>query len=68
METRSKKCPVCSKTDEVVPILYGYPSWEAREEEKAKKIHLGGCIHEENAPQFYCKRCEKKFGAEQKRE
>ena len=30
MATRSKKCPVCNKTDEVIPTLYGYPSEEAR--------------------------------------
>jgi hypothetical protein len=62
MVTRSKKCPKCGKTDEVVPILYGYPTQEAWEQEKAGKIYLGGCMEEIGAPQLYCKRCDNEFG------
>jgi hypothetical protein len=62
MTTQSKKCPICGKSNSVVRILYGMPIAKAFEEEQAGKLHIGGCVVEEDAPKWYCKRCDKEFG------
>lgn len=36
-------CPLCG-AEEIVPILYGYPSPEAQRLADAGKIELGGCL------------------------
>ena len=50
-------CPSC-KSNNVVQIAYGLPGLEMREEVIKGKIHLGGCVIEEDAPDFHCNECE----------
>ena len=57
-----KKCPKCLKKDQVVKIIYGYPGPELGEAERRGKIMLGGCVIEEDHPEYYCKKCHRGFG------
>ncbi len=49
-------CPICGKTDKVVPVIYGYPSKKGIRQSKRGKIALGGCLMTDCDPQWYCKR------------
>ena len=51
------KCPNCDSRN-IVPIIYGMPGMEAREEEMRGKVHLGGCCGTENDPDRHCNDCE----------
>ena len=51
-------CPSCNSNN-VVPIAYGLPGFEMQEEAIQGKIHLGGCVIEEGAPDFHCNDCER---------
>ncbi len=51
------KCPACGAKN-VVKICYGLPTYETFLEAQAGKIKLGGCIVEENSPEYFCKDCE----------
>ena len=53
-------CPNCESKN-VVPIAYGLPGDKMREDVFKGKIHLGGCIMEENNPDFHCNDCEHKW-------
>ena len=62
MKRKNKpKCPKCSSKDSVVPIVYGFPGDEMQKEYHERKIELGGCVIEEDAPDWYCKECENHF-------
>ncbi len=52
-------CPSC-KSNNVVPIAYGLPGFEMREDAIKGKIHLDGGMIEEDSPDFYCNECEHK--------
>ena len=52
-----KHCPKCNSIN-VIPIAYGLPGDEMIEDVFKGKIHLGGCIIEENNPDFHCNDCE----------
>jgi CarboxypepD_reg-like domain len=56
-----KTCPVCKRKDQVIPILYGYPSKGALRSEKRGKLRLGGCQISHCDPSHYCKRDQKEF-------
>jgi len=56
-----KTCPVCKRKDQVIPILYGYPSKVALRSEKRGKLWLGGCQISHCDPSHYCKRDQKEF-------
>ena len=49
-------CPSC-KSKNVVPIEYGLPGFKMEEEAMKGKIHLGGCMIEEDSPDFHCNDC-----------
>ena len=51
------KCPKCDSKN-IVPIIYGMPGMDLREEEIKGKIQLGGCCIEEDAPDRHCNDCE----------
>jgi hypothetical protein len=51
------KCPSCD-TDNVVPIVYGYPDPETMESSERGELSLGGCCVTENDPEWHCKKCE----------
>lgn len=63
MKTSSSKppCPQCRSTD-VVPILYGLPAPEAREEADRGEIALGGCCVSDENPRWHCNDCEHNWG------
>jgi len=54
-------CPRCGAAGPI-PILYGYPSEEMQELEKAGKAVLRGCVVESASPVWHCSRCEHDFG------
>lgn len=54
-------CPVCRRSDEVVSIIYGMPSYELFLEAERGLVHLGGCCVSEVNPQWYCKRDDLEF-------
>lgn len=49
-------CPICKKKDQVVDILYGFPSEEMFEASDRGDIMLGGCEVSNCDPHHYCKR------------
>ena len=51
------KCPKCDSTD-IVPIIYGYPGPELMEDSALRKVEIGGCVIEEDAPDRHCNDCE----------
>lgn len=55
------KCPKCG-SEKCIPISYGYPSpgWE---EKVAKgEFVLGGCVVEDDSPEWECSNCHTSFG------
>ncbi len=54
-------CPKC-KSENTIPISYGYPSEKGMRQAEKGKIKLGGCCISDNDPQWYCKSCKKEFG------
>ena len=56
----NKICPECKSTN-IIPIKYGMPGIEMREDADMGKIKLGGCGIVENAPEWYCNKCEHEF-------
>ena len=56
-------CPKC-KSENVVPIIYGYPSQEVFEEAEKENLKFGGCdilIDGFAMPDRFCKDCENKW-------
>ena len=51
------KCPKCDSRN-VVPIVYGYPGPELMEDSALRKVEIGGCVIEEDAPDRHCNDCE----------
>jgi hypothetical protein len=52
-------CPYCLQNDEVIPILYGFPSHVDFRKADRGEVYLGGC---EIAPfSYYCKRDDREF-------
>ncbi|HEX9117177.1 MAG TPA: hypothetical protein VGA61_14005 [Anaerolineae bacterium] len=49
-------CPKCAAA-ETIPIMYGYPNYEAFLEQEAGLIKLGGCLIDPSDPNWYCKKC-----------
>jgi len=49
-------CPICNKTDETIPIVYGEPAKRTLIKAKKGKIWLGGCTISNCDPHWYCKR------------
>ena len=41
----------------LIPIVYGYPNDQMREDSWAGKIALGGCIVSSNNPNYLCNLC-----------
>ena len=52
----NNKCPECSSKN-VIPIEYGMPGLEMREEADRGEIVLGGCCIMEDANNRHCKDC-----------
>ena len=56
METTATRCPRCGSED-VLPIVYGYPGPDLVEESIAGKVKLGGCLVGPDSPEFHCEAC-----------
>ena len=54
-------CPVCNRSDMVIPIVYGFPGEELFEESEKGLVMLGGCCVDDGNPGWYCKRDKKEF-------
>ena len=52
-------CPYCGEKDEVIPILYGFPSDKAFMKAERGELYLGGYIAGPTA--YYCKRDDREF-------
>jgi len=52
-------CPYCREKDEVIPILYGFPSDRAFLKAERGEVYLGGNITGPTA--YYCKRDDREF-------
>ncbi|MGI6172492.1 MAG: hypothetical protein ACOYI8_01180 [Christensenellales bacterium] len=51
------RCPQCG-SENVIEIVYGYPTEEALERAEAGELRLGGCVIGYCDPNRYCKNCE----------
>lgn len=54
------ECPKC-KSENIVKIIYGYPSPSTMKKAERGKISLGGCCIGENDPNWHCKDCKNEF-------
>lgn len=61
MTKKKKTCPLCHKTDQVIPIIYGFPSDELFQKAEKGELKLGGCMMEPSNPDWYCKSDNKVF-------
>jgi len=62
MKPKVLRCPQCG-SEKVAEILYGYPIFEAiKDDLETGRTVLGGCIVEEDAPQWSCQACSLEFG------
>ena len=52
-------CPFCRESDEVIPILYGFPTHAAFLKADRGEVYLGGC--EITPYSHYCKRDDREF-------
>ncbi len=57
----SSTCPYCNKSDQIIPIVYGYPSEGLFKKAEKGEVKLGGCVISDCDPHRYCKRDEKEF-------
>lgn len=52
-------CPYCGEKDEVIPILYGFPTHAGFMKAERGEVFLGGC--EVSPYMYYCKRDDREF-------
>lgn len=52
---KTKACPLCHKSDYVVPYIYGKPGSRAINMARKGEIKLAGCFLSNTSPRFYCK-------------
>jgi hypothetical protein len=52
-------CPYCHGKDEVIPILYGFPSHEGFKKADRGEVYLGGLDITPHS--YYCKRDDREF-------
>ena len=60
MSTRQIKCPKC-QSNNIIPIVYGYPPSDVGEEAEKGIVQLGGCVINDDSPQWHCKNCGHEF-------
>ena len=56
MKDKKYICPKC-KSNEVIDIIYGYPTQETLQSWFKKEIELGGCIVGKEMPSHKCFGC-----------
>ena len=57
MNRQKPHCPKC-ESDNVVPIVFGYPNEELLESAARGEVSLGGCCVAADDPEWRCKDCE----------
>lgn len=57
----SGDCPVCGRSNEAIPIVYGEPAGRTLRKAKRGKVYLGGCAVTQCDPHWYCKRDKVKY-------
>jgi len=58
------KCPICRSNDNI-PIFYGFPSQHVQRAVERGEIELGGCVILEERPSRHCKNCGHYFSLQQ---
>jgi hypothetical protein len=51
----SKPFCLSNHTDQIIPVVYGYPNQSTIKKAKKGEVYLGGCSTTECDPNFYCK-------------
>lgn len=59
------KCPRC-QSENLIDIVYGYPSQQLQKAALEGKVKLGGCIIDFANPIYSCKTCNNQFGGYKK--
>ena len=59
------KCPKCG-SEEIIPIVYGYPTKELFDQSKKGEVIIGGCCIVGEVPNRHCKNCGEEFSVEDK--
>jgi len=54
-------CPVCLKSNSLIPIVYGFSSSEMVRQARHNIIRLGGCLVWEIMPLLYCRKDDLEF-------
>jgi|GEM_PF-6450299 len=54
--TYEKNCPICEKSDKLIPFLYSKPTKKSFDLAREGKVILGGCIIREGSPNYRCSR------------
>ncbi len=60
MPEENPKCPSCD-SENVVPIVFGYPAPETMEARERSEVSLGGCIVSAANPEWHCNDCEQEW-------
>ncbi|MGD1847556.1 MAG: carboxypeptidase-like regulatory domain-containing protein [Salibacteraceae bacterium] len=60
-DSNGSTCPVCQKSDQVIPIVFGYPGKKLMKYANKGKVMLGGCMVSYCDPNWYCKRDQTRF-------
>jgi hypothetical protein len=53
--TNAKSVCINRHKDQIVPILYGFPTKRQIKKAKDGKLHLGGCVVTDCDPKYYCR-------------
>jgi|SaaInlStandDraft_3_1057020.scaffolds.fasta_scaffold58758_2 hypothetical protein len=53
---RPENCPKCA-SENIIRIVYGYPTHELREDSEAGRVALGGCCQCVDDPLWECGDC-----------
>ena len=59
-EKQENKCPKCN-SNEITPIVYGYPGNELWEKYERGEVILGGCCLDPDAKNNVCKKCKHRW-------
>jgi len=55
-------CPACNKSNQMVPVKYGYPASVLVQDEQSTELPEGTCFISEKVPLWFCKTCLLEFG------
>jgi len=59
------RCPHCK--EKLIPIIYGMVGYEEGRKAENGEIFLGGCMIEEDAPEYHCNNCRRSYSKDLKR-